>query len=82
MMGKLITYLRDHAQVLKYVFFAYLIFTIVYDYFAERHEAHFFGDDIIGFWSIFGTAGCLLMIVVCKGLYNNWLKQDEDYYDK
>ncbi|MFA6009910.1 MAG: hypothetical protein WC799_07995 [Desulfobacteraceae bacterium] len=82
MMAKLITYLRDHSQVLKYVFFAFLLFTIVFDYFAERHEPHFFGDTIIGFWSIFGTVVCLAMVVVFKGLYNNWLKQDEDYYDK
>ncbi len=82
MMAKLITYLRDRAHILKYVFFAYLLFAIVFDYFAERHEPHFFGDTIIGFWSIFGTAVCLAMVVVFKGLYHNWLKQDEDYYDK
>lgn len=82
MMGKLITYLRDHSKALKYIFFAYLVFTIVFDYFTERHVPHFFGDTIIGFWAVFGAFGCLGMAIVCKGLYNNWLHQDEDYYDK
>lgn len=82
MMAKLITYLRDHSRALKYLFFSYLVFTIAFDYFAERHEPHFFGDNIIGFWAFFGTFVCLGMVVLCKGLYNNWLKQDEDYYDK
>ncbi len=82
MMGNLMTYLRSKSEGFKFLFFAYLIFTIVFDIFAERHEPHFFGDNIFGFWAFFGAFGCLGMSVVCKGLYNNWLKQDEDYYDK
>ena len=44
--------------------------------------AHFFGDSIMGFWSVFGIFGCLGMIVVCKGLSHVWLEKEEDYYDK
>jgi hypothetical protein len=81
-MGQIITYLRNRAQSLKLIFFGFLIFTIVYDIFAERHEPHFWGDNIIGFWALFGGLGCLVMSVVCKGLYKNWLKKDDNYYDK
>ena len=81
-MGQIITYLRNNSSGLKFIFFGFLIFTIVFDVFATRHEPHFFGDSIIGFWSLFGVLGCLGMIVVCKGLSHVWLEKEEDYYDK
>ena len=82
MMARLIGYLRDHAHILKLVFFGFLVFSIVFDFLAHRHEPHFFGDNIIGFWSMFGLAACLGMIVGCKGLSHVWLEKGEDYYDK
>jgi len=81
-MGQIITYLRNNSSGLKFIFFGFLIFTIVFDVFATRHEPHFWGDGIIGFWAMFGGFGCLVMSVVCKGLYKNWLKKDDNYYDK
>lgn len=82
-MAKLIIFLRDHSRVLKWLFFAFLIFAVGFDiFFTERHAPHFWGDPIRGFWSVFGAFGCLGMIVVCKGIYHAWLMQDEDYYDK
>lgn len=81
-MGKLIIFLRDHSGFLKWLFFAWLIFTIVFDFYAQRHAAHFWGDNVTGFWSIFGFFGCLAMIVICKGIYHVWLMKEEDYYDK
>lgn len=81
-MGNFIAYLRQKSQVLKFIFFAFLIFTIVFDIFASRHVPHFWGDNIFGFWAFFGGFGCLGMSILCKGLYNNWLKQDDNYYDK
>ena len=81
-MGQIITYLRNNSSGLKFIFFGFLIFTIAFDVFATRHEPHFWGDSIIGFWAMFGGFGCLVMSVVCKGLYKNWLKKDDNYYDK
>lgn len=82
MMARLFTYLRDHSQVLKWLFYVFLALAIVFDFFAERHQPHFWGDSIVGFWSMFGIFGCLGMIVICKGLSHVWLMKDEDYYDK
>jgi hypothetical protein len=82
MIAQLFGYLRDHSVVLKWVFFAYLAFTLVFDFFAERHQAHFWGDSVIGFWTLFGIFGCLGMIVVFKGLSHVWLVKGEDYYDE
>ena len=81
-MGRLICFLRDNAQVLKWIFWGFLAFSIVFDFFAHRHEPHFWGDNIIGFWSLFGILGCLGMIVVCKFLSHVWLMKGEEYYDE
>ncbi len=81
-MSKLIGFLRYQSGLLKWLFFLWLVFSIIYDFMAIRHEPHFFGDSIIGFWSAFGLLGCLAMGFICKGIYHLWLMQDEDYYDK
>ncbi|PIE70554.1 MAG: hypothetical protein CSA22_07620 [Deltaproteobacteria bacterium] len=81
-MVRLIGYLRDRSRVLLWIFIGFLLFSVCFDFWAERHEAHFFGDRIIGFWSLFGLGGCLLMIVVCKGIAHAWLTRKEGYYDE
>lgn len=81
-MVRLLTFLNERSRVLKWLFFVFLALTVVFDFFAERHSSHFFGDSIIGFWSVFGGLGCLAMIVLCKGLSHVWLEKEEDYYDK
>ncbi|MBN2331487.1 MAG: hypothetical protein JXO49_11640 [Deltaproteobacteria bacterium] len=82
MIAQLIGYLRDHATVMKWLFFAFLAFAVVFDFLAARHHPHFWGDSVIGFWSLFGIGGCLGMIVICKGLSHVWLMKGEDYYDE
>jgi len=64
--------------------FAYglLVLLILVDFIIPRHEIHFFGDKIPGFWSLFGFISCALIIVVSKWLGQHWLMRDEDYYDK
>ena len=64
--------------------FAYglLVLLIAVDFIIPRHDIHFFGDKIPGFWSLFGLVSCVLIIVVSKWLGQYWLVRDEDYYDK
>jgi drug/metabolite transporter (DMT)-like permease len=81
-MVRILKYLNEHSRMLKRIFFAFLILSVVFDFYAARHEMHFFGDAIIGFWALFGILGCLGMIIVCKGLSHVWLMKKEDYYDK
>jgi len=82
MIVQFLTYLRERPAMLKWMLFAYLGFTLVFDFFADRSEIHFWGDHVIGFWSIFALVGILLMIVISKGLSHVWLERDTDYYDK
>jgi len=51
------------------------------DFIIPRHEVHFFGDKIPGFWSFFGFSACVVIIIVSKWLGKNGLMKDEDYYD-
>lgn len=82
MILRILNYLNEHSGMLKRIFFVSLGLFVVFDLYASRHEPHFFGDSIIGFWSLFGVLGCLSMIVICKGIAHVWLEKKEDYYDK
>ena len=74
----------DKLRMQKVKKFAYglLVLLILVDFIIPRHEIHFFGDKIPGFWSLFGLISCALIIVVSKWIGQLWLMQDEDYYDK
>jgi len=55
-------FLRNRLKGLKIFLYALMGLAIVFDVWAPRHEAHFFGGHIPGFWSVFGFAGCILLI--------------------
>jgi hypothetical protein len=80
-MVKLLEYLCERKAAAKWAFFGALGLVLVFDFFAERHEAHFFGDKLFCFWAMFAFVICLTMIVVCKWIAHAWLERDEDYYD-
>ena len=82
MVLRILNYINEHSRMLKRIFFVFLALIVVFDFSAARHKPHFFGDSIIGFWSIFGLIGCLGLIIVFKGLSHVWLEKEEDYYDK
>jgi drug/metabolite transporter (DMT)-like permease len=82
MMAQVIEWLRERSGILKGFFFAFLVFAVAFDFLIERHDPHFWGDEIIGFWSLFALLGCLGLIVVFKGISHVWLQKEEDYYDR
>ena len=50
------------------------------------HKGHaageeFIGEEIWGFWAAYGLIGCIIMIIVCKGVGHAWLMKKENYYD-
>ncbi len=73
-------YLRDRLKVLKRILYVVLAATIAFDFLVPRHEAHFWGDKIPGFWTVFGFIGCVLLIRIMKGLAHTVLMKKEDYY--
>ena len=69
------------TKTVKKLAYGILVLLVAAD-FIIRHEIHFFGDKIPGFWSLYGFISCVLIIVVSKWLGHHWLVRDEDYYDK
>ena len=77
---EIIELLRSKAA--KRIAYGALIILIVVDFIIPRHESHFFGDKIPGFWSLFGFIACVLIIIVSKWIGHLGLMQDENYYDE
>ena len=76
----IIEVLRTKAA--KRIAYGALILLIVVDFNIPRHEVHFFGDNIRGFWSLFGFIACVLIIIISKWIGRLGLMQDESYYDE
>jgi hypothetical protein len=72
--------LRDNLKTIKKVMYGLMALTIAVDFLIPRHEPHFFGDKIPGFWSVFGFVGCILLIKFSKGMAHTILGKSEDYY--
>ena len=77
---KIIELLR--TKTTKRICYAALIFIIIIDFFIPRHEIHFFGDLIPGFWSLFGFIACILIIIISKWIGRLGIVQDEKYYNE
>ena len=70
------------TKTVKKLAYGILVLLVAADFIIPRHEIHFFGDNVPGFWSLFGFISCVLIIVVSKWLGYHWLMRDKDYYDK
>ena len=68
-------------KTVKKLAYGILVLLVMVDFIIPRHEVHFFGDKIPGFWSLFGFIACVVIIIVSKWLGKNALMKDEDYYD-
>jgi len=69
-------------KTVKKIAYAVLILIFVIDFFIPRHEIHFFGDGIPGFWSLFGFVACILIILISKWIGHLGIMQDEKYYNE
>ena len=69
------------TKTVKKIAYGILVLLVIVDFIIPRHEIHFFGDKIPGFWSLFGFSACVVIIIVSKWLGKNGLMKDEVYYD-
>ena len=69
-------------KTVKKIAYAVLILIFVIDFFIPRHEIHFIGDKIPGFWSLFGFVACILIILISKWIGRLGIMQEEDYYNE
>ncbi len=79
---RVIDRLRERPDRLRAVFFGLLGLFVAYDVFTPRHELHFWGDRVRGFWALFALLGGLVMAKGMKGLGHLWLMKPEDFYDR
>ncbi len=70
------------TKTIKRTAYAALILIILIDFFIPRHEIHFIGDQIPGFWSLFGFVACILIILISKWIGRLGIMQDENYYNE
>ena len=77
---KVIETLRRKA--VKRIAYSALILIIITDFFIPRQEIHFIGDEMTGFWSLFGFVACVLIILISKWIGHLGIMQDENYYNE
>ena len=66
----------------KKIGYIVLILVFIVDFFIPRHEIHFIGDKMPGFWSLFGFIACILIILISKWIGHLGIMQDENYYNE
>ncbi len=78
---KYIEMLRKDMKMLVKVLIAYLIILVIFDVIIHiGKHGHYFVDNIPAFWTMFGVAGCFILIKVAKGIAHTFLGKNEDYY--
>jgi hypothetical protein len=91
MIVKLIDFLRDRLKLVIWFCYAGLALLVAWDIFLlDKHHAHTWVEQHIpGWWSLFGLAACVVIILVSKWLgHCHWfggkftIMAPEDYYDK
>lgn len=77
----------DRMKTIKRIFYIILLLIVLFDIGVHLNlisgniPEHFFGDKVWGFWAVFGLIGCILLIIICKGIGHAVLMKEEDYYD-
>ena len=77
---RLITWLRSHMLLVKIVSISVLVLLVIGDLLIPRHQTHFIGDIIPGFWAGFGFLACVLIIIISKWLGTAFLFRPDTYY--
>ncbi len=82
MIVKLIDYLRDRLKTVIRLCYVVLALLVVYDAtMVDKHHAHTAMEHLPGFWSVFGFAACVVIIIVSKWYGHLGIMTREDYYD-
>ena len=80
---KLIEFFRNRLKTVVRVCFAVLALLILVDaLFVHKEHAHTGPEHLPAFWSVFGLAGCVLIILLSKWFGHAGIMTREDYYDE
>jgi hypothetical protein len=80
---KYIEFLKKNIKSLRNILLGCLAVIILCDLVIPRDAAHshYFIDKIRAYWTLFGIAGCFLLLKIGKGIAHLFLSRDEDYYE-
>ena len=83
MIVRFIDYFRDRLPKVIRLSIYMLAMLVIFDaLFISKEHVHTFAEHIPGFWSLFGFAACVLIIIVSKWYGHLGIMTREDYYDK
>ncbi len=68
MVKRMAAYLSGRKTVIRRLLWILSACVVILDFFVPRHAPHFWGDAVPGFWSVFGCAGCLVLVLVSKSI--------------
>lgn len=69
-------------EILKFTFIIGTVLSLVSDFFTRDYtHAIFFWDKIPALDTIYGLAGCLILIGFAKNMVYRWLHREDNYYD-
>lgn len=77
----ILEFLVARSELLKKLFFAFLLLLVVFDVLLPREHAHFFVDRIPAFWTLFTIVGCFVLARFSKGMAHTILGKKEDFYE-
>jgi hypothetical protein len=77
----ILEYLQARIDLLKKLFYGFLLLLVVFDVLLPREHAHFFVDKIPAFWTLFTVTGCFILARFSKGLAHTILGKKEDFYE-
>ena len=67
------------GKIIK-VFYVICTLLVIADFIVHRHIYHDW-ENIPGFYAFYGFVGCVILVLVAKGM-RKVLMKEEDYYDK
>jgi hypothetical protein len=82
---RLIEFLRAHLRAVVRIAIAALIVLVLLDAvpaIVDKDHAHTAAEHVPAFWAVFGTLGCLLLVIVSKIYGHLGISTREDYYDE
>ena len=81
---KFIEFLRDRLKTVIMICYAVLALVVVLDAIpavVDKEHAHTAAEHWVGFWSVFGFAACVVIILVSKWFGHLGIMTREDYYE-
>lgn len=81
-MKKKFNFFDNPKNVKRFIksFYLLCVVLIIIDFFSPGH-GHFFWEERLGFYAVYGFVACVILVLVAKYILRPLVKRREDYYD-